>query len=545
MRNTDLFGEPLKLNYNGDYLFKTPISGIVSVLLLIATGSYFILNIYNMTQHTGLIMNNYQTSMFEDDPLYKFNQSNYFLAVRLFTSSGKNILSNKSLSNYFKFSSFYYEKYKNGSFNKTYLDTSQCNITINPLLPNLSGLYCLDFNNSELGGNYYSISQYFYVQVNIYFNYSQFYNDFNTSLNIFPVRAAIYNPIAYIDPLDYSDPFSNGTVIQNFRCNYNISKNVEMSAQLIELNTDSSYISKSNSTQNVFTSNYKLFSEDFSNDNDDILKLTYFLDPIKNVYNRRYMKLTDVLNTVTSLANILFIIFGLICRSYNEYKLKVDFIEENILYRMGELEKKDLIILNNKMPILENGVPENENPRKISENIGLYRMVELEKKDSNIIEIDKSILINKLENEPPEKEKPIITAEENQKDNKISLPKSKFNKKPKKIIMKSFFNSLFCSKPVKNKELYTVSDAADNFYKDFVDVKKFILLLAQFEELKETWLHKYQNVLLNRSKIILKPDKMMKNNNDESKFEKSFKKLNRNIDEEKYDKVDLMLLSKF
>ena len=37
----------------------------------------------------------------------------------------------------------------------------------------------------------------------------------------------------------------------------------------------------------------------------------------------------------------------------------------------------------------------------------------------------------------------------------------------------------------------------------------------------------------------------MKNNNDESKFEKSFKKLNRNIDEEKYDKVDLMLLSKF
>ena len=75
-------------------------------------------------------------------------------------------------------------------------------------------------------------------------------------------------------------------------------------------------------------------------------------------------------------------------------------------------------------------------------------------------------------------------------------------------------------------------------------MKKYILLLAQFEELKEIWLRKYQNVVLNRSKIILKPKEMMIND-DESKFEKSFLKLKRNIDEEKYDKVDLMLLTKF
>ena len=143
------------------------------------------------------------------------------------------------------------------------------------------------------------------------------------------------------------------------------------------------------------------------------------------------------------------------------------------------------------------------------------------------------IVIAKSRNEP-----------ENEKSTKMAKLKYKFNKKPEKIKMKSFFNHLFCFKPNKISKSYSVSDAANQFLKDFIDVKKYILLLAQFEELKEIWLRKYQNVVLNRSKIILKPKEMMIND-DESKFEKSFLKLKRNIDEEKYDKVDLMLLTKF
>ena len=507
MKNFDLFGEPLKLYYNGEYLFKTGLSGILSVSLLMVTATYLIWNVYSMTERSGLIMDNYQTTMKDDDPLYIFNQSNFYLGFRLFTSSGNNIFAKRSnLSKYFKFKSIYFEKYKDGSSDSTTLNIFPCNISINPMVPNLTGLYCLDFNNSELGGNYYSISQYFYVQANIYFNYSLFYSDYNTSVNIFPVRAAVYYPTTYIDPLDYDDPLSNGPANYNFRCNYNITKNVEISAQLIEMNTDSSYISKSKSTQNAFTSNYKFFSEEYLISN-RILSLTFFLDPIKNVYNRRYMKLQDVINFVNSLAHILFLIFGLLCSSYNEYKLKVDFIEENILYRMDEIEKNDFnrkpLILNTELPIINTESP-----------------------------ID-PIVIAKSRNEP-----------ENEKSTKMAKLKYKFNKKPEKIKMKSFFNHLFCFKPNKISRSYSVSDAANQFLKDFIDVKKYILLLAQFEELKEIWLRKYQNVVLNRSKIILKPKEMMIND-DESKFEKSFLKLKRNIDEEKYDKVDLMLLTKF
>ena len=153
------------------------------------------------------------------------------------------------------------------------------------------------------------------------------------------------------------------------------------------------------------------------------------------------LKLQDVINFVNSLAHILFLIFGLLCSSYNEYKLKVDFIEENILYRMEEIEKNDYnrkpLILNTELPIINTESP-----------------------------ID-PIVIAKSRNEP-----------ENEKSTKMAKLKYKFNKKPEKIKMKSFFNHLFCFKPNKISRSYSVSDAANQFLKDFIDVKKYILLLA-------------------------------------------------------------------
>ena len=54
-----------------------------------------------------------------------------------------------------------------------------------------------------------------------------------------------------------------------------------------------------------------------------------------------------MLNNFSSAAGALFAIFGIICRPYNAYKLKVDFIEENILFKLDKQamrENKDIIL---------------------------------------------------------------------------------------------------------------------------------------------------------------------------------------------------------
>ena len=83
----DLFGQPFQLNYNGKYLFKTSLSALLSVLFMITIALYAFWNIYDMSTHSGLNMNNYQTIISDNDPFNAFNNTNFFLAFKLWSSS--------------------------------------------------------------------------------------------------------------------------------------------------------------------------------------------------------------------------------------------------------------------------------------------------------------------------------------------------------------------------------------------------------------------------------------------------------------------------
>ena len=91
MKELDFFGEPFKLNYNGDYLFKTKFSAAISVLVLILTAFYGIWNIILMLQHNGLIINSYQTNLSNDD--YYTMGDDQFLGFRIVDSNGTDIFS--------------------------------------------------------------------------------------------------------------------------------------------------------------------------------------------------------------------------------------------------------------------------------------------------------------------------------------------------------------------------------------------------------------------------------------------------------------------
>ena len=111
--------------------------------------------------------------------------------------------------------------------------------------------------------------------------------------------------------------------------------------------------------------------------------------------------------------------------------------------------------------------------------------------------------------------------------------------------MKIFFDPVFCCKTKKAIIKEYQSDLAEDFFREFVDVRSIILLLDQLKHLKNATLPKYQNIVLNGSKIILNRNEMMIMQQNETLFHNYFDKIKKKIKEGNYDPVDFMLFNKF
>ena len=151
---------------------------------------------------------------------------------------------------------------------------------MNQLVQDLNDTMCIDFNNSLLGGNFFSTTEAYYVELKISFNYSMFIRDF-TSIDVdsfFPLFFWVYYPSSSLDPLNYIHPSSNGIGYYYTRLNFNKTKYFEISSQVIEITTDSSFILKSNQTQNVFTSNFRQISDEYYEKNSPLLWMNFYLD---------------------------------------------------------------------------------------------------------------------------------------------------------------------------------------------------------------------------------------------------------------------------
>ena len=137
-----------------------------------------------MTQNQDLKMNNYQTVMSENDSLYQLNNTNFFLAFRIINKEISVFDKNdkRNLSKYFTF----YSGYINGSFSNS-LEVNSCNSIANNKVSQLNGrndTMCLDFNNSNLGGNYFSDNNRKFVYSVLYFDYKSLMKDLNYSMDV-------------------------------------------------------------------------------------------------------------------------------------------------------------------------------------------------------------------------------------------------------------------------------------------------------------------------------------------------------------------------
>ena len=100
-----------------------------------------------------------------------------------------------------------------------------------------------------------------------------------------------------------------------------------MSYELNDVFTDSYFKGKNFVKDSNLASNYRFTVSD-TIINSTLFELAIFLNPIKYIYYRKYMKFEDVIINVNSYLSILLLFFNLVGSYYNKTIQKHDFIKD-------------------------------------------------------------------------------------------------------------------------------------------------------------------------------------------------------------------------
>ena len=512
--NCDLFGENLHLNLNKTYTFKSKFGGVISILLLSLGFFYAIYSLIIMFNYQTMNLNSYQTAVTSEDILV-LNESNFFFAIQLVNSSGSGVISsNDPIWNYLNFSLFDYQNFAGGR-NK-WINSIPCDNLTNILNNNLLGgnHVCLNFNNVTFGGNSYN--GYGFSDFKIYIDIN--YDSFRKNLNITDYRnlyLVLKFPLLKINLQNYSNPYFIDIGMISYYLpiipNYNNLLSFQTSLQLNEIHTDSNFIGVYNQRNDILTFNDKFELDIYPDAHDNTLFfLRIMMNRSKILYYRKYTKLQEVLNNVSSLTNLLILIFGLLVRSYNKRMLSHLLIEKTIRFKKKTHEKS-----NNwtkiKLPKL---------------NIPLFplRFKQKQKKCMELAHVS------------------IDGREAEQLDTDDYLG----------IYLKSIcgFSNFVREDYLK---IYTLIRHAHD---KSLDIARIILVLDQFKDIKDLFLRDYQKTLYDKySKIIIDVDEILIPNLDETgknlalqkmvdHEQKCLRKLKKKICKGKMNKTDLMIINK-
>ena len=492
LKNLDIFGVNFQFNINGQYLMKSEISGFLSIILIISTLVFALLNLTSLIERKNIFITNSQVTPNVVN-YTQMNESNIVFAFSLTDSQGNTFYSEKlkdsltiSLTN---------NILQKGISSNTTVNYFPCNASINYQILNVGALkqaelFCVNFSNIQLGGNVLSFDDSKILNFKIFFNQTNFLKSNNVSAlaSVFPLLLkSLYN-VVELDLINFKNPVSTSMTGGLVRLFYNLSTAFYVKMNKIKIITDVSYFTTNSNLQEFFSmnDNWNSIINQGDSRKDPILNMRLSISPVEFNYYRSYMKIQDLLNNVNSFFSILFIITGLIGGYFNNLQLKLNFIEENFFVRQVKSKYK----LQN---LLENI---NQIPQK--------KDIEM-----NNIEINKNDTFEPLK---IIKKKKKLLRDSVAKKNTKKCKKSHFSyldnielNSDLKFGKSFFFQALCCF--IKNNEKdsykFRVYDQATLTFNKFTDIYKVINLIDQFENLKYFFLNHYQNNLLNHSKMIV------------------------------------------
>ena len=288
-------------------------------------------------------MNSYRTSINNDDSII-FNETNSFLGFSFYQDSvGNQLPENSTLTKYLTIRPNLL-KSKSIVPYLTKLSLMNCNETLNKSFYNSFSWfpnYCVDFNNSLAMDNFFSLNDVNLFYFSIEFDEKGYLNETNAnSTDEILCYLFIFYPISSVNLNNINSPYNITMGFYFYPIHSKMPQSNLISYDITEIHTDTNFIGNNNEIHKILSSNYNFNTINGKLFPGNLFELQLYVHPIKTLYFRSYMKFQDVLNNTNSSVSIIFIIFKLLCSSFNNLKLKHKFIKENILYQTDEIKEE-------------------------------------------------------------------------------------------------------------------------------------------------------------------------------------------------------------
>ena len=469
----DLFAINFQFNYKNKLNFSTGFTQMLSFIFIVVSLFAFIWNLVYMIQKNDFSINSYQTDISLDNKVI-FNETNSFLGFSLFDENFDIFPLNSTILKYLKITA--YSVILNSSNNLNYpLKIRNCNESLNKHFlnsdPNNTINSCIDFNNSLLQGNLYSFSNSNFFTLEVDFDKNSYLNETNLT-NSFLGYIYIYFPISSINLYNYTNPYDISIGGNYYSLSLNQSKTNLMPFSIDEIHTDTSFIGSSDRKDIILSSKYNYRTQDNFGRN-FVFRLVLYIDPIKTIYYRSYMKFQGVLNNVNSIVSILSIVFKFLGSYFNKIKLRQNFIEEDFLFK--DDSKTDF--LKNDLNLNMSGISIEEDKR----NDNNYEKDSIKKFKSN----DFKVLHSDYE--------------------KLDFDNYSWSD--------IYLLNNICDKSKKESNIFS---PIYEFYESIIDVNNILIKLHKIDFIKE-------NTNLKENKILLKIRRKVKNRLNELNVIKTFK----------------------
>jgi hypothetical protein len=378
LNHIDMFNVKPTVIYDGKSSYKTTLSRIVSILIII-TGFALLFNFCKeLWQKENPNTFSYTEILTDKSPKKELNNDNFLLAFRLEDLYGENI---KHYEKYIQFEAYY--KNITVAFNKP---TAQSNITLNiqkcskllfndelleffKLEQELGTFYCISDLNSTIGGYYTYKEPTSFINIQIKACSNKF-DKIKTCapFEIGKTTLSMYLVQNVVSVNNYASPYIKKVALIWDFIDPEFAKVGDLFLKEAVVNTDDGLIFKENRRQSEL-----LFHEYYVNyysrdEGDSIEEFSYYtmniyLSNERIVYKRSYLKLQTALANTLSLIKIILLWGRLVVKYFTKKILKLDMMNKTLHFEMADFSTANKKNKLNKTP--DQGDESSKNDNKI------------------------------------------------------------------------------------------------------------------------------------------------------------------------------------
>lgn len=322
----DIFGQGIDLRIDKLIKSKTLFGGILTILMLMLLFSMFFVSSQDVLNHTNPNISVEQQIISESPPIY-LDSNTMPISISL-TVNGNMALYKPEYFDYF-FSVRYGETTAE-SLEEVFYNLTQCRKDLFPMVTqeaydklNMDQNLCVDGQNVTLSGGW-SEKYISYLSIRIAVctdpQRCASYQEIEDYIKTNTFYWNLYYMNTNVNPQDYETPISYNLVNYYKLIKLGSYKLSEVFIRPQTLKSDGGFIFETNIYTESLAFDFEIYDDSAIDDSQTLVEFNLYLSTNKFIYHRKYKKIQEVLANVGGLANLLRILFVIICYIFSIVK---------------------------------------------------------------------------------------------------------------------------------------------------------------------------------------------------------------------------------